>query len=118
MMSQGTRTRERKTRLSYPETYTCTTRITKVELGTTNASNYVGYGDRPSITYMLEGSYPYAIDAVPLSYGSSQVTRVTVNFHYVRHTIHYVDNDPALYAPYNPFNDGRTPTSASLTTGP
>ena len=87
MMSQGTRTRERKTRLSYPETYTCTTRITKVELGTTNASNYVGYGDRPSITYMLEGSYPYAIDAVPLSYGSSQVTRVTVNFHYVRHSV-------------------------------
>ncbi len=87
MMAQGTRTRERKTRLSYPESYTCTTRITKVELGTTNASNYVGYGDRPSITYMLEGSYPYAIDAVPLSYGSSQVTRVTVNFHYVRHSV-------------------------------
>lgn len=87
MMAQGTRTRERKTRLSYPESYTCTTRITKVELGTTNASNYVGYGDRPSVTYMLEGSYPYAIDAVPLSYGSSQITRVTVNFHYVRHSV-------------------------------
>ena len=111
-------TRERKTRLNYPETYTCTTRITKVELGPHRRTPLQhGYGDRPSLSYLLEGCYPYAIDAVPLSYGSSQVTRVTVNFHYVRHTIHYVDNDPALYAPYNPFNDGRTPTSASLTTG-
>ena len=91
IMAQGTRTRERKTRLAYPESYTCTTRITKVELGTTTAKNYVGWGDRPSITYMLEGSYPYAIDAVPLSYGSSQITRVTVNFHYVRHSVIYAD---------------------------
>ena len=91
IMAQGTRTRERKTRLAYPESYTCTTRITKVELGTKTAKNYVGWGDRPSITYMLEGSYPYAIDAVPLSYGSSQITRVTVNFHYVRHSVIYAD---------------------------
>tara|TARA_B100001079_G_scaffold53815_1_gene44837 strand:- start:31 stop:705 length:675 start_codon:yes stop_codon:yes gene_type:complete len=91
IMAQGTRTRERTTRLAYPESYTCTTRITKVELGTKTAKNYVGWGDRPSITYMLEGSYPYAIDAVPLSYGSSQITRVTVNFHYVRHSVIYAD---------------------------
>ena len=91
IMAQGTRTRERKTRLAYPESYTCTTRITKVELGTKTAKNYVGWGDRPSITYMLEGSYPYAIDAVPLSYGSSQITRVTVNFHYVRHSVIFAD---------------------------
>jgi len=91
IMAQGTRTRERKTRLAYPESYTCTTRITKVELGTDTAKNYVGWGDRPSITYMLEGSYPYAIDAVPLSYGSSQVTRVTVNFHYVRHSVIFAE---------------------------
>lgn len=85
------RSRERKTRLNYPEEYTCTTRITKVELGTNVRFSQHGYGDRPSVSYLLEGSYPYAIDAVPLSYGSSQVTRVTVNFHYVRHTILYVD---------------------------
>ena len=91
IMAQGTRTRERTTRLAYPESYTCTTRITKVELGTKTAKNYVGWGDRPSITYMLEGSYPYAIDAVPLSYGSSQVTRVTVNFHYVRHSVIFAE---------------------------
>ena len=91
IMAQGTRTRERKTRLAYPESYTCTTRITKVELGTKTAKNYVGWGDRPSLTYMLEGSYPYAIDAVPLSYGSSQITRVTVNFHYVRHSVIFAD---------------------------
>ena len=91
IMAQGTRTRERTTRLAYPESYTCTTRITKVELGTKTAKNYVGWGDRPSITYMLEGSYPYAIDAVPLSYGSSQITRVTVNFHYVRHSVIFAD---------------------------
>ena len=91
IMAQGTRTRERTTRLAYPESYTCTTRITKVELGTKTAKNYVGWGDRPSLTYMLEGSYPYAIDAVPLSYGSSQITRVTVNFHYVRHSVIFAD---------------------------
>jgi len=86
------RSRERKTRLNYPEEYTCTTRITKVELGPHDRIPLQhGYGDRPSVSYLLEGSYPYAIDAVPLSYGSSQVTRVTVNFHYVRHTILYVD---------------------------
>ena len=91
IMAQGTRTRERKTRLNYPESYTCTTRITKVELGTKTGNKYVGWGDRPSLTYMLEGSYPYAIDAVPLSYGSSQITRVTVNFHYVRHSVIFAD---------------------------
>tara|TARA_B100001113_G_scaffold220399_1_gene180698 strand:- start:362 stop:1066 length:705 start_codon:yes stop_codon:yes gene_type:complete len=121
LMQKAPKTRERRTRLAYPENYTTTTRITKVELGPhTRTPIAHGYGDRASISYLLEGSYPYAIDAVPLSYGSSQITRVTVNFHYVRHTIVYVNKEP-----YNPFtSDGttsfgdRTPTSASLTTGP
>ena len=41
--------------------------------------------------YILENAYPYAIDAVPLSYGVSQITRVNVNFHYSRHTVVYGD---------------------------
>ena len=44
---------------------------------------------RAPITYVLENAYPYAIDAVPLSYGTSQLTRVNVNFHYSRHTVIY-----------------------------
>ena len=97
LMQIAPKQRERKTRLAYPESYTCTTRITKVELGPhTRTPIAHGYGDRPSISYLLEGSYPYAIDAVPLSYGASQVTRVTVNFHYVRHTIVYVDQGKSV----------------------
>mgnify|MGYP004289815453 FL=1 len=78
MHGVGTPNRYRTNRLSYPVDYTATTYITKVEQRKS---------DVPSITYLLEGSYPYAIDAVPLSYGSSQVTRVNVNFHYVRHSL-------------------------------
>ena len=80
MHGTGTPNRFRTNRLNYPANYTATTYITKVEQRAT---------DVPSVTYMLEGSYPYAIDAVPLSYGSSQVTRVNVNFHYVRHSMIY-----------------------------
>ena len=80
MHGQGTPNRFRTNRLNYPANYTATTYITKVEQRAT---------DVPSVTYMLEGSYPYAIDAVPLSYGSSQITRVNVNFHYVRHSMIY-----------------------------
>ena len=43
------------------------------------------------ISYILENAYPYSIDAVPLSYGSSQITRVNVNLYYSRHTVVYGD---------------------------
>ena len=105
------RSRDRTNRLNYPKNYTATAYITKIE--------NQGGKDIPSITYLLEGCYPYAIDAVPLSYGSSQVTRVNVNFHYVRHSvIHNKTKGSLVGTGYNPYNDGRTPTGASLGTGP
>ena len=41
--------------------------------------------------YTLIDCFPYAIDAVPLSYGASQVTKVTANFYYSKYSIVYND---------------------------
>ena len=76
---------ERINRLKYPDEYTCSLYVMKTE-----PDNFAANGRIP-ITYILENAYPYAIDAVPLSYGASQITRVNVNFHYTRHTVVYGD---------------------------
>ena len=73
----------RVNRLRYMSEYASTIRIIKTE-----PNNSYSNGRAP-ITYLLEDAYPYAIDAVPLSYGSSQITRVNVNFYYSRHTVIY-----------------------------
>ena len=73
----------RANRLQFMDDYVCTARIIKSESGP-NASN-----QRAPITYLLENCYPYAIDAVPLQYGTSQIARVNVNFYYSRHTVRY-----------------------------
>jgi hypothetical protein len=39
----------------------------------------------------MEKAYPYAIDAVPLQFGSSQITKVTAQFKYQRH--YTIDRD-------------------------
>ena len=133
------KSKNRTNRLKYQNQYAGTIKIMKTETGRGTSNG------RAPITYLLENAYPYAIDAVPLSYGTSQITRVNVNFHYSRHTIIYGDNyrtstsaavqqrianpiqtdvdevtipDVNEAALYNPFNDGRTPIGASLTTGP
>ena len=71
----------RTNRLKYLDEYACTLKILKTEPGV-GASN-----ERAGVTYFLEECYPYSIDAVPLAYGSSQITRLTVNFYYSRHTV-------------------------------
>ena len=73
----------RTTKLQRPETYCKTIRITKTEMGPTQL--------RSSMTYLLERAWPFAIDAVPLQFGSSQTTKVTAQFYYSRHTI--IHND-------------------------
>jgi hypothetical protein len=65
--------------ISYPDDYCCKLRVTKVEQGQTEETR------RPSITYVMERAFPMSIDAVPLSYGNSQLTRVTATFQYSRH---------------------------------
>ena len=80
--------RYRVNKLRYPDEYTCSLYIMKTEPDG-SASN-----GRLPMTYILENAYPYSIDAVPLSYGSSQITRVNVSFHYSRHTLIYGDLNP------------------------
>ena len=77
----------RKNRLKYLDEYVSTCYIMKTEPGPSAANQ------RAPITFMLENCYPYAIDAVPLAYGASQVARVNVNLYYSRHTVSY-GNDP------------------------
>ena len=83
----------RTNRLSFMDDYTCKLRIVKTETGAA-ASN-----SRASVAYILENCYPYSIDSVPLSYGSSQITRCTVNFYYTRHTVSYSNEKEYLTKP-------------------
>ena len=39
----------------------------------------------------MEECYPYSIDSVPLSYGTSQLTRVSANFYYAKHSVVFQD---------------------------
>ena len=68
------------------------------EFGSDNRDDYVGdihiskteagkesSTERKSMTYVMEKAWPYQIDAIPLQFGSSQITKVTANFKYERH---------------------------------
>ena len=83
--SRGERQFNRAIRLKYPIEYGCTARITKTDQGP-QAPN-----QRAAISYILEECYPYSIDTVPLSYGTSQLTRVSANFYYKSHSVVYQD---------------------------
>ena len=77
--------REKSIRLKYPDQYQCNVTITKTEKGKSAANS------RASMMYTMIDCFPYAIDAVPLSYGASQVTKVTANFYYSKYSILYND---------------------------
>ena len=72
-------TESRTTRVKFRDQYTGTVKITKAETGPDSPTQ------RKPITYVLEQAYPYAIDAIPLQFGSSQITKVTAQFKYQRH---------------------------------
>ena len=85
----------RATRLKYRSEYAAKLVISKAENGPLQETQ------RRPITYVLENAYPYSIDAIPLQYGSSQITRLTVNFKYERHyvigkDIRNVSNDASV----------------------
>jgi len=82
--------KNRSIRVRYPEDYMLDIIITKTEISP-NAPN-----GRPPIAYYIEQAFPYAIDAVPLSYGASQITKVTASFYYARHHTFFVNtkNEP------------------------
>jgi len=79
------RKENRNIRLKYRDDYACTIAITKTETGGNSTT------ERAPITYVLEKAYPYAIDAVPLQFGTSQITQVTAQFSYMRHYV--IKND-------------------------
>ena len=83
----------RSNRLAYMDDYVCNIFIQKTETGP------IGSAQRNPITYVIERAFPYAIDAVPLQFGSSQTTKVTAQFSYMRHytimeDIRYVKDFP------------------------
>jgi hypothetical protein len=77
--SGSTLQENRTTRVRYRSQYAGTIKIIKSELGPNSTT------ERQPITYVLEQAYPYAIDAIPLQFGSSQITKVTAQFKYQRH---------------------------------
>jgi len=80
------RVRNRTVTLNYPDDYCKTIYITKTELGPR-----FNFGERVSTTFVLERAWPYAIDAVPLQFGSAQITKVTAQFYYTKHYV--ISND-------------------------
>lgn len=74
---------DRAVRLNFPAYYLCDVRITKTERGKSAPNS------RAPISYLIQDCYPYSIDAIPLSYGTSQITKVSANFYYRKHTIIY-----------------------------
>lgn len=76
--------RNRTVRLNYPDRYMCDIAISKQELAR-------GQRQRSAITYILERAYPYAVDAVPMQFGSTQIASVTAQFAYMRH--YTINND-------------------------
>jgi len=83
--------RIRPIRVKFPDQYMADIVITKTEISP-NAAN-----GRPPIAYYIEQAFPYAIDAIPLAYGASQITKVTASFYYARHRTFFIDtkNEPS-----------------------
>jgi len=81
----GNKESNRINRLNYRDEYACTIKIIKPESGPESTTQ------RQPRTSVLEKAYPDAIDAVPLQFGSSQITKVTAQFKYERHYI--IDRD-------------------------
>ena len=86
--------RNRTIRLRYPRSYHCNIRVAKVEKGSNKEL------ERTSQIHILEDAFPYTVDAVPLSFGQSQLVKVTANFYYAKHS--YVMADARRPAPPTP----------------
>jgi len=65
-------------RLRYPNEYQSKIKIYKTERSRTNDNGAI------STTYTLYDAWPYSLDQTPLSYGSSQLVKITCNFYYRR----------------------------------
>jgi len=75
---QTTGTNKNKSyRFNYLDEFSCERMV--IEKRERNSSSEVG---QKTLQYNLYRAWPYSIDAVPLSYGSSQLVKVTANFYY------------------------------------
>jgi hypothetical protein len=79
----GVSDHRRTIRLNYPDKYQCKIQITKTDRGVSAANS------RAPITYTMLNAWPYSIDAIPMSYGASQIVKVTANFYYSKYSISY-----------------------------
>ena len=76
--SGGTKQQNRNVTLKYMDDYVADLAIMKTNIESLSRSI-----KKTSDIYFR--AYPYAIDAVPLQFGSNQVTQLTVQFSYMRH---------------------------------
>ena len=91
------RDRSRSVRLNYPDSYTMQISILKAEKDSDSETG------RPSVRYVLEGAYPYSIDSIPLSFGTSQLVKISANFYYERWYQYYTNQ---WGSPTTTYNDG------------
>lgn len=89
------RDRNRTTRLNYPDEYSLQLTILKAERGSQSET------ERPSIAYVFDNTFPYTIDTTPLSFGTSQLVKVTANFYYDRYQVLTTDIWKKNVKPYN-----------------
>lgn len=82
--TSATRKGEKIRKLRYPEKYQCELHIEKRER---NAVNEIGV---KTMKYVLQNAWPYSVDAIPLSYGSSQLVKCTANFYYTSWDREYI----------------------------
>ena len=92
-ISNTPRLANRTNKLQLPKSYCITVKITKTEIGPDSAPL------RPSISYLLERAWPFAIDAVPLQFGSTLLTKVTCQLYYTRHTILHNNINQSIFGP-------------------
>ena len=92
----------RSNRLAYPQDYCKDIMITKTEQGPNSTT------ERAGVTYSVERAWPYAIDAVPLQFGTAQITKVTAQFYYTRHhVIHAIAPETTQKAKLKMINDAQ-----------
>ena len=96
----------RSNRLAYPQQYCRDIYITKTEIGGAGA---VG---RESLCYVMERAWPFAIDAVPLQFGTGQLTKVTAQFYYTRH--HILNKDLTSTTQTAPSGQGAGPMASDV----
>ena len=83
MLSTKPKEYNRTTRLRFPENYHCTIRIAKAEKGPASDTS------RVSTVHILQEAFPYAVEAIPLSFGTSQLVKCTASFYYSKHRVVY-----------------------------